>query len=290
MSDSFADLWNSTAPTKPTPPPQKLGSISQQSSHLGVRRPQNDVFSMLSSAGSSAPNSRPITPSMSSAKPAATAKSARSGDAFSTLLAGSIGAQSNNSANMTIAERAAKVERERREMLLRSQQNAAKAPTMSAWDGLDTLAQRSSPASLKPSTASTSNLVDDDWGFGAAAAASTSNAAPKAKPVSAPTVDDDDWGLGDFASAPSTSKPAKAPPPARQASAKSQAIWDLDEFSEVASDTPPPRARQRSDSPGEDFDFGNREDRLLDNDENDEDDILGVLSKPVPKHPPRPVS
>ena len=123
MSDSFADLWNSTAPIKPTQAqqPRTLGSITPAVAGQ-QRKPQNDVFSMLAATGS-ATSSRPITPSYSpqpvqksaslgtttpaNGGPKQVQKAASgSGDVFSDLLGGTI-ASSTNTANMTIAERAA---------------------------------------------------------------------------------------------------------------------------------------------------------------------------------------
>ncbi|KAF7357622.1 UBA domain-containing protein 7 [Mycena sanguinolenta] len=250
MSDSFADLWNTTAPSKPAP--QKLGSPSPALNNATVRRPQNDVFSMLSSA--SAPNSRPITPSAKLAaqqKPSGT--STGGGDAFSSLLGGTLSSNGNGMQNMTIAERAKRAEAER---MRQAAIPKPAASTISAWDGLDSLAT----GSLSPASKSTSPAVlDDDWGFGAAPVAP-----PKAKPV--PVLsEDDDWGLG-FSSAPSA--PATQPTP----QAPKVTVWDqLDDFSPAK---PSPPARYAS--PTADFDFGDREDTG-----GDDFDLLGDLGKPV---------
>lgn len=163
---------------------------------------------------------------------------------------------------MTIAQRAALVEKQRTDAYLRKQEEVR--VQASAWDGLDSLGVPTS-GSGKGS------------GGGRTAAKSPQIA-----------QDEDDWGLGDFASAPS--KPT--PPPVSSSQSQSQTLWDLDEFtspsSSTSKSTPKPSApslqihEPAPSSPG-DFDFGDREDRLLDNDlENgDEDDILGMLSKPV---------
>ncbi|KAJ6521342.1 hypothetical protein DFH09DRAFT_1425006 [Mycena vulgaris] len=248
MSDSFADLWNTTAPSKPTP--QKLGSPAPQINNA-ARRPQNDVFSMLSSASSPA-HSRPITPNT---RPAAQQRpsqsSAGGGDAFSSLLGGTIGSNGNGTANMTIAERAKRVEMER---LRKANAPPVVSTTVSAWDGLDTLA--AGPSSSTSQTPG-AGLLDDDWGFGAAPAPAARSPAP------AVVVDEeDDWGLGlASAAAPPPPKSTAQPP-------KAQALWDhLDDF---ASSKPSPPARFAS--PTTDFDFGNREDDF---------DILGDLGKPV---------
>ncbi|KAF9463679.1 hypothetical protein BDZ94DRAFT_1217783 [Collybia nuda] len=271
MSDSFADLWNSSVPTKPTQAP-KLGSVTTSTAQ---KRPQHDVFSLLSSTGSSSTNSRPITPStISQQKPIAKPppKASSGGDAFSGLFDGSLPGGSSNGARMTIAERAAQVEKERLASLQRHQQSVKQ--TSSAWDGLDSLGNTPSPSLPKTSNSS----QDDDWGFGTAAPIQPT---PKPKIVQKP-MDDDDWGLGDLAAAAVSQPQARTP--------ASQAIWDLDEFAGASSSAQPSppiiTTHQRSDSPG-DFDFGNREDALLGDDSNDEDDILGALSKPVDSIPKR---
>lgn len=177
MADSFADLWNSAAPSKPIPPPQKLGSLSTQTNPSYPRRPQNDLFSQLSSTGSSSSNSRSATPVLA-AKPTAKspAQTASNGDAFSGLFgAGSSLATNRSAATMTIAERAALAEQERINSLLQQHHAQQKqSSTPSAWEGIDSLGSKTFATS-----------------------------APKPK-------DEDDWGLEDFAASPvapaSTSK------------------------------------------------------------------------------------
>ncbi|KAJ7449571.1 hypothetical protein FB451DRAFT_1354756 [Mycena latifolia] len=277
MSDSFADLWNTTAPSKPAP--QKLGSPAPQLNNA-ARRPQNDVFSMLSSASTPA-HSRPITPSTRPAAPQRPSQSsvgngAGGGDAFSSLLGGTLGSNGNGMANLTIAERAKRVEMER----LRKA-NALPPPSAmgSAWDGLDTLAAGPSSSTSKTSGA----VLDDDWGFDAAPVPATKAAPPKAQPAVV-LDEEDDWGLGLASATPA----APAPPKSSTLAPKSQALWDhLDDF---AASKPSPPARFAS--PSADFDFGNREDNVG----GDDFDILGDLAKPVsaissrrstPQPPPR---
>ena len=208
-------------------------------------------------------------------------KGTAGGDAFSSLLVGSLGDSSRNGANMTIAERAARVEKERRENLQKHHQTVNMQA--SAWDGLDTLAG-SSP-SAQPTTTIHPVEDDDDWGFASTAPTRTTSQNPSVPPPhSRPPAEEDDWDLGDFSStsAPKSHSPVPPPLPAR-----SQAIWDLDPFSSPpAESNPSPSPPLRSQTPG-DFDFGDREDRLLDDDSQDEDDILGVLSKPVDAIPKR---
>ena len=282
MSDSFADLWNSTAPTKPAEPPRTLGTINPTAS--GQRKPQNDVFSLL--AASSTPSStRSSTPSYTvgqsaqrsnSSKPVAVKKTTSgSTDAFSDLFSGS-SSGSSNVATMTMAERAALAERQRMGRVTQNMQHA-KVPDHSAqvWAGLDTLGSTST--TIKPASASsTSNPVEDDWGLNFGQPAKPVSSAPAI--VTTPSVEADDWGLGDFG-APAPSKPTVPKPQ------ESRTLWDnLEDFSapsaQSTSRTSPTPGKGRSSTPGS-FDFGDREDGLLDDHSEHEDDILGVLGKPV---------
>ncbi|KAJ7083024.1 hypothetical protein C8R44DRAFT_904741 [Mycena epipterygia] len=263
MSDSFADLWNTTAPSKPAT--QKLGTPSPQLNNA-ARRPQNDVFSMLSSA-STPSSSRPITPNT---RPAPQQKSSQAsmgsgGDAFSGLLAGSLGANGNGMANMTIAERAKRVEMER----LRKASAPAPAPTTSsAWDGLDSLAAGPSSKTARPAGL----LDDDDWGFASAPVPATKAPAPKVQPVAVVLDEEDDWGLGLGLGSATHAATASPKPPTPQPP-KGGALWDqLDDFTSAK---PSPPARYASLTT--DFDFGNRED----NTGGDDFDLLGDLGKPV---------
>ncbi|KAF7975610.1 hypothetical protein HWV62_9191 [Athelia sp. TMB] len=317
MSDSFADLWNQTAPSKPSPPPPKLGTSPSSNGHAPYRK-TNDVFAMLASTPSSSSNSRSITPSYAPAsiKPSVSGSSAPmnarptapqltkpthslgapgGGDAFSSLLSGSMAG--SDSANMTIAQRAAMVETQRRDDAMRKMEASRKQSE--AWAGLDSLGSGRKALAQQSST----ELDDDDWGFGASNSSSTSKA-PPAKTTSPPTIEEDDWGLGDFVSAPSSNSVSSSKKPSSQSnnasSSQSQSIWDLDEFASPSTSAPAkPKSAPRSDtnSPALDFDFGDREDGLLDEGDDDdesaygannkyrrnddEDDILGMLSKPV---------
>ncbi|KAJ7903808.1 hypothetical protein B0H14DRAFT_3103735 [Mycena olivaceomarginata] len=154
---------------------------------------------MLSSA--STPNSRPITPNT---RPAVQQKPVQSqssigGDAFSSLLGGTLGSNGNGTANMTIAERAKRAEAER---LRQASMPKPVAPTiLAAGPSTSSSASKISPGLLD----------DDDWGFGAAPV----KAAPAQKAQPAPTQALWDH-LDDFASAkPSSPAPAS---PARYAS------------------------------------------------------------------------
>lgn len=267
MSDSFADLWNSTAPAKPAEPPKKLGALSASSSTSNIRKPTNDVFSLLATSSSST-SSRSVTPSYTSAPQSAASsrtnvvqKSTSSGgDAFSGLLSGTLASGSASQTNMTIAQRAALVERQRSEQIL--QQQKATQQASSAWAGLDSLGT----SSLARTNATSTSTKDDDWGFDfASPAPQTQPKGPSPAPKAPVALDEDDWGLNDFVSQPAPAKesqPAPVPPvPASQKSSAS--LWDLDEFTSAPArnghkESPEPPLR-RSGTPGS-FDFGDRED------------------------------
>ncbi|KAF7296558.1 UBA/TS-N domain protein [Mycena chlorophos] len=272
MSDSFADLWNSSAPTKPTPAPQKLGAASATTSAAnGARRPQNDLFSMLSAA-SSPSSSRPMTPQtrvqqqQQQQSPQPQLAASNGGDAFSGLLGGSLGG--NSMANMTMAQRAQMQQAQQAKAAVAAQTQMAS----SAWAGLDSLSSFASP---KPPVAakapSSSSMLDDDddWGFLSTPATAPS---PPAQPAPVSRQKSDTL-------IPTTS-PAPKPTP------KSMGLWDhIDDFSSTSTSsakaaTPSPPARFAS--PSADFDFGDREDRGA-----DDFDLLGDLGKPVSQVPSR---
>ncbi|KAI0940300.1 hypothetical protein AcV5_001446 [Taiwanofungus camphoratus] len=282
MSDSFADLWNSTGASRPTEQPRKLGSLTTAPDP--ARNSQNDVFSMLASAGSSSANSRSNTPSAAGpiqstrslgfnalgpgmgAKPIQKSSSS-GGDAFSNLLSGALASNSRNGANMTMAERAALAEKEGLEQMQRQQISAKQQA--SAWEGLDSLG-----ASLSTFSAMSSSTLplsqEDDWDFGLEP---TKVLKPFTSAQSVPSVVDD-WGLSDFTSQPSIAKSAAT-------AEQTNSLFDLEDFESTPAiqyTLEPPSAR--STTPG-DFDFGDREDRLLDDKSDNEDDILGALSRPL---------
>ncbi|OCH94467.1 hypothetical protein OBBRIDRAFT_769484 [Obba rivulosa] len=286
MADSFADLWNSTAPTKQPEPPRKLGALTPNASTS--QPPRNDVFSMLAAAGSSSNvASRSISPA-GPARPTvnapAPAKSSQlpvspGGDAFSSLLPGTLVASSRADwANLTIAERAARTEQERKQQS--QQPNAATRQQSSAWDGLDALGGFAGVVQTGSPSAATANHAEDiAWNFGALQPIQASHSPQSSSP--APPVEDD-WGLVDFAKPPQETK-ASAPP------SRSVSLFDLDDFAvaPAAPATESPHIQvTRSSTPG-DFDFGDREDGLLAN-TSDDDDILGELGRPISQTRPAP--
>jgi hypothetical protein len=299
MSDSFADLWNSTAPSKPVQ--------SQQSRTLGSatptvagqqRKPQNDVFSMLAASTSS---SRSLTPSYSPQPVQKTSslgstsvssgvkpvqKSASNGeDAFSDLFSGSTpGAPT--STNMTMAQRAALAEKQRLEA--HAAQKTSNIAQTSAWAGLDALGDSSAFRSASPAAQSTGVQPEDDWGLTFDAPAKSVSSGPTSSTAKTPAPARDNWDFDNF-----ISKPAAVKAVSSKVSPQSQSLWDLDEFSNPAASSSlrasPAPPQERSSAPGS-FDFGDREDGLLGDRSDGEDDILGELSKPVQSKPTRSVS
>ncbi|KAI0321969.1 hypothetical protein OF83DRAFT_1050274 [Amylostereum chailletii] len=287
MSDSFANLWNSSAPSKPATSPQTLGSSQGATSPAnGARRPQYDAFSILASSGSSTSSSRAQTPatstslSIKSAPKMATALSSSGSDAFSGLLSGTLGGASND-AGLSIAARTAKAEAEKRAALVKQQEVAQKQA--SAWAGLDSLG--GPPSVRSPLQPSTPQPDDGDWLFGSVVT-STANASKlqPAQPSTTQPIQGDDWSLDSLITQP-------ANPSTLVSSSQPKSIWDLDEFEhssipDAVSQSASQHNPSRSNTPG-DFDFGDREDGPHGIDLQDDDDLLGILGKPARPNPQR---
>lgn len=255
MSDSFADLWSSSAPSNPTSP-QILGAAKQRTT---IPQRSQDTFSILSASQSASRTHSPhVTGPTTQPRNPVPAGGARNVDAFSSLFSGSLAdGKNNNTANMTIAERAAAAQRAKLQQAQAPPRTTAPLP--SAWDGLDSLARQSAPSHPSPSR---SPQVDFDFSAFASSSATI---------VKSP-VGDNDWPLPD----------STAPQPQSTSQTKpAGTLWDLDDFessSHSPSNSPiPPRSR----TPG-DFDFGIREDGLLEaHSDDNNDDILGDLARPV---------
>ena len=296
MSDSFADLWASSAPTTYTPqqPQNKAGAT------VPPRRQQYDTFSILSA---SQPSSRPVANNqLSDRQTRQPQPAAQGGDAFSDLftpsLDGTAASRNPDRVNMTMAERAALAQK------AKVAQNNAASPLVqpvsspaSLWDGLDTLARPTTASPRPPASVQGNVVVDFDFDSVPADRAVPSTTSP---PNNA-SIEDDDWGLSDFTSPPSESRSV---PALTKVAAGSQptTLWDLDEFgsSEPQTSQPQPQLPSRSltGTPG-DFDFGDREDGLIGDDNtgaedkfgirgghsgDQEHDILGDLGKPLVRY------
>ncbi|KDR78742.1 hypothetical protein GALMADRAFT_137751 [Galerina marginata CBS 339.88] len=262
MSDSFADLWSSSAPLPPKPKPQTLSSATTSfTGNSASQRPVNttrtnakpDVFTLLASSGSSspaprygggtgltgssaanlgssAPSSRAITPGMSrsnSSTPAPAAASSSSGDAFSDIFSSSTGNTSNGSTKMTLAARLA----------MESQQRG-RSPGLQSGLGQQHAKQQDGAGYQSSAWAGLDSLAAGGLG---GSKAGTSNPA---------VIEDDDWGLGDFGApttkAMSTTKTAstsRSTPQPQPQQKKATTLWDLDDFA-----SSPPPAHTGSDS------------------------------------------
>lgn len=296
MSDSFADLWSTVVPSSTAPQkPQKLNELISSTTPAQPARPQTDLFALLAASNpSSNSNSRTSSPGAAN-QPNPKSNSPKlpppsSGDAFSALLSDSFGNGAAGSGNLSMAERAAKAEKERRDKLSNSSKPVATNVQSSAWVGLDSLVA-TPPFTSPPKQATQQKQADFDWLFDAPTTTTPDPAPPSSSTRTPPVItdDDEDWGLSDFASNPSS---AAAPSPPQEQVTKSPSIWDFENVGRSNKPPSPPKRVGRSNSPEEDFDFGDGEDRLLDSGSNDEDDVLGSLSKPTHSAPPRrpPVS
>jgi hypothetical protein len=181
---------------------------------------------------------------------------ARNVDAFSGLFSGSLAdGRNNNTANMTMAERAAAAQRAKLQQA--QAPSRVTAPLPSAWDGLDSLARQPTPSQHSPSP---SPQADFDFSVFASSSATT---------VKSPMGDDD-----------SSSSNLTAPQPQSISQNKpGGTLWDLDDFDSSSHSHPPIPPRSRT---PDDFDFGDREDGLLEiHSDDSNDDILGDLARPV---------
>ncbi|KAL4081022.1 hypothetical protein J3A83DRAFT_4204061 [Scleroderma citrinum] len=269
MADSFADLWATSAPIKPTKQPERLGVSTVQASSPSTRRPQRDAFSVLSAAQ---PTSRIHTPHIlhqtrTQGKPAAAPQKRNATDAFSGLFDASMGfgGGSGNEGSMSMAQKAALAQKIKAQQF---QQEKGKATTTlnsaipSAWDGLDSLAQANTHSMI-------TSPPQDDFDFAFGNANQTEH-----KDIG----DDDDWGLSEFSS----------PQPVAQSEVqpKSSPLWDLNDFA-LAPPTQLPRSQISTPEYFESGDHQNSDHAMLDGNTQD-DDILGDLGKPVQNHNTRP--
>ncbi|CAA7269810.1 unnamed protein product [Cyclocybe aegerita] len=276
MSDSFADLWSSSASLPPKPKPQTLSSVASSSSNVSRNpsasssyRPnppsKPDVFALLSASntGSSAnysssatrygtgtptpvvvaaasnPASRPISAlgGRSNTSTPAPVSTNASSDAFSDLFSSSKGSN-GGTAGMTLAARLA----------MEAQQRSGSQSRNSIGSG-----SSPKPAEQQPANDAWAGLDSLAGGGGLVGlAGSGGNTKPSVRVM---INDHDDWGLGDFGKA-STSTSTMAKPPSRSTSqaaaaaskptaSKGKTLWDLDEF---ASPSAAPASISRSGS------------------------------------------
>ena len=300
MSDSFADLWASSAPPKPTPQQQqnKIGAAAPP------RRQQYDAFSILSAAQ---PSSKPVPNNQLSDRQGQQPKPiSRGGDAFSGLftssLDGTTASRNPDRVNMTMAERAVLAQKAKFAQHNGASSRIESTPASSLWDGLDALARPTTASPRPPASIQGNTMAKDSFDFGFDSVSGAKDVPSTTSPPNNALIENDDWGLSEFSSpAPSESRSA-APPPKSVSVSKPTTLWDFDEFgsSELQTSQTPPQIPTRSltGTPG-DFDFGDREDGLLAGDNSDvedtfgirasrsersRDDILGDLGKPVVRY------
>ncbi|KXN83131.1 UBA domain-containing protein 7 [Leucoagaricus sp. SymC.cos] len=320
MSDSFADLWNSSAPQKK---PQTLSSLAQQQQQRRPQQAGSDLFTLLSpisststpvsNAARSSPSLRSLTPSSTSIPPPQQQRQQQSpahnptNDAFSDLFSSS---SSSSNQNLTIAQRTALADKQRKEALLAHHKQREKEK--SAWAGLDSFGTgggftgltptntSKSVSQSKPAKTALTDDDDDDWGledFGKSSRTTTTKspvASSQDKPVLQSTGDA--WDFDNFGSsqAPSASKYNNN----NKSGGGEGSLWVLDDFSSPSPSAQPSQAQRKTaeshaDSPSNDFDFGNREDELLNDHDGDvdggadgqEDDFMSVFNKPPQPEP-----
>ena len=337
MSDSFADLWNSTAPSNsqaPASAQQTLGSAVRNANRSGTSPSPNtngnslngnkyDAFSIL--ASSSKPNSRPITPlaqnsksnlvssmraqakpstpSSSSTKPSTQLGHGLDSDAFSSLL-GSSFTQSNDQ-KLSIAQKQAASERAREQERARESEVLKERGLI--WDGLESIGSSKGGTSSSGVHQSKTRADGDLFSFNDLASTTPSHTEQSSqawndlisdttlesnfteeRDVSEPSVPQSIRAEANVGTSSSPAAKSQMPsfdalddflssPPTQQSKPKSSSSQNL-------SVSPIP-SRSETNSPG-DFDFGDREYRMLDDangsDAGDENDnILGDLSSPV---------
>lgn len=205
----------------------------------------NDPFSFIAPSLSSRPSHNSTTSSSQTKKNSSV-------DAFHDLVSFNVNstASTQSSNNLTLAERVAKAEQERKTRL----NNDTYATQSSFWDKFDT---SSAHTPLKPDArpASSSNVV-----------APSSLADGKSRAVSPA---EDSWDFISF----DTSKPSRDLSSTSTLHSKQTSPFDSDDGSLLVdlTDTLQPLAVPHPDSPGS-FDFGERDERY---ENHEEDDILG---------------
>lgn len=211
-----------------------------------------DPFSFIASSVSSRPVH--ISAAATSKSQSKQSRNNNSFDAFQDLVSFDVNATTNKqTSNLTLAERAAKAEQDRKARL----NNDTHVFQDSFWDKFD-----NSSTSIPPKEARlTSNVL-------------TSSAADRGPRIATPA--EDSWDI-DFISLESSKIPPTLPSTSSSSNINTN-LLDSDDTSPLVdlkgSSHPPTLAR--SDTPGS-FDFADSDERY----ENDEDDILGDLGKPI---------
>ena len=314
MTDSFADLWSSSAPKTKA---QTLASASS-SIHTSktTRTSKPDAFSFLATSAQHSRYGSPHSTSGNAGKrsntntppvlPPSRGAPSAGVDAFSDLFS-STSSAAGTSQTMTLAEKLA-LEAQAKHSRVVGEGHQLKTNVGSqdsAWLGLDSLA-RSAPSDR--SSVSGNLKAGDDWGLGdfSSFSTSTTSAAPSTMiqtPLSHPQPQPKPaklWDLQDFTS-PSSSAHSSRPSSQQKARQNSQlnptkfksTVLDVDitiqddaddpsragsgllDLDDGATDFNLDSSEQRKGLLGQDLDFNDTVDNRGD------DDILGILSQPV---------
>ncbi|KZT35345.1 hypothetical protein SISSUDRAFT_1051509 [Sistotremastrum suecicum HHB10207 ss-3] len=262
MADSFADLWNASAPPTSNPSSSSKPPLTQQKLTQQPPHKKYDAFSILASSGSNTPRS--ITPGTgagaSRPSPPPAVQSQRSGDAFNDLLSfgsgsGTTTTTTSPNRNLSLADRQAKLSK-------------VALPTVTVQ------------GSNKASDAFWDQFGDSGAGAGAQGSVGGSQ-------------QEDEWDLNLLSAKPaplrsSSASPSPSPSPLRQPapSIAQPTSSDPFDFDSLVSSTPEPKASSRGGGDsllddtfgGNQFGGGNGNENGGDD---DGDDILGLLAKPV---------
>lgn len=216
---------------------------------------------------SSKPASRSLTPSNLSRPSQPGQSTSGNADAFSSLL-GTAFSNASNGNTLSLAERQAVARKEDEARAAR--ERAQKEKDSAVWSGLDLLGQRSSVLTTAAPSHQSPAVQQDEWTLDSL---KPQRVEPESKPQVAPV--EDDWGLGDFASSSKPTTPHIGSNPTN-----SDLLFDaFDESSQNQEQFSGLLARESTGpSPTETYTA--------------EDDILGMLGKPVdavPRPTPPPV-
>jgi len=292
MSDSFADLWNSSSLQKK---PQTISSLAQQQQQQqgqGQRRPQGgqDLFALLSS-----PTARPSSSSSRLHSSSALAppsqpqqrKQQRKSptDAFSDLFSSS--SVSTIQSNLTIAQRTALADQQRKDKITAHEKQQEKENL--AWAGLDSLSLSASdsvsstskgPKSSSASVSKAKGLVDDvdDWGL-------KNLARPTTTANMRPANGLDTWNLDSLPEQPT--KPVFVTDSKSTKLSGVGSFWDLNEFTPSSSSTANTQLQTPTHTDSQYFDLGNlpggaSSGQNRDGEgQGDDDDFMSVFNKPL---------
>ena len=290
MSDSFADLWNSSSLQKK---PQTISSLAQQQGQQGQgqRRPQGgqDLFALLSS-----PTARPSSSSSRLLSSSALAppsqpqqrKQQRKSptDAFSDLFSSPM---STIQSNLTIAQRTALADQQRKDKITAHEKQQEKENL--AWAGLDSLSLSADnsvsstskgPKSSSASVSKAKGLVDDvdDWSLKNLARPTTATDMRSANGL-------DTWNLDSLPEQPT--KPAFVTDSKSTKLSSVGSFWDLNEFTPSSSSTANTQLQTPTHTDSQYFDLGNLADGASSGQnrdgegQGDDDDFMSVFNKPL---------